>query len=344
MSAFQVCARCATRWPVGTRPAVWCSRCHGILLSPVSVQAPAAGQRNFKWVARRPRSKSPRARRPQQPQISRTPKYDEMPRWGLIDRPITTHLEREPRLQRWAGAASGLLLLVVALLVLAAFAELFRYGILLYNRTRLVSQTTLVLSDALVLFAEVASVCIGIAAAVASVCWLVDRRRSIFDRAGVRDPRSARGIFVGSLVPVLSLAMPGVFLTELVDVRGRADQGRLRVLVRIWWAAWVANWALVLAATLWRFRDSLQAQANGVLFSAFVALIAAVVAVLTLVLMRSVDGLRWRGGARAAPTRWVVAVPGATAGSSVSVVPRETNERATEASPAAEQPEKAAVS
>ncbi|WP_338887567.1 DUF4328 domain-containing protein [Rhodococcus sovatensis] len=267
-----------------------------------------------------------------------------MPRWGLIDRPITTHIEREPRLQRWAGAASGLLVLVVALLVLAAFAELFRYGILLYNRTRLVSQTTLVLSDAVVLFAEVASVCIGIAAAVASVCWLVDRRRSIFDRAGVRDPRRARGIFVGSLVPVLSLAMPGVFLTELVDVRGRADQGRLRVLVRIWWAAWVVNWVLVLAATLWRFRDSLQAQANGVLFSAFVALAAAVVAILTLVLVRSVDGLRWRGGARAAPTRWVVAVPGATAVSDVSAVPRETKEVATEASRAAEQPEKAAVS
>lgn len=242
-----------------------------------------------------------------------------MPRWGLIDRPIAAAQEREPRLQRWAGAAPGLLLLVGALLGLAVLSELFRYGILLYNRTRLVDRTMLVASDALVLFAEVASVVIGIAAAVASASWLVSRRRVMFERSGTRDPRSVRGIFVGSLVPVLSLVMPGVFLTELVDVRGRADQDRLRVLVRVWWGAWVANWALVLAASLWRLRDSLQAQADGVLFSAFVALVAAAVAFLTVYLMRRVDGLEWRGNQRKAPTRWVSAIPRTAA------VPRETS-------------------
>ncbi|OLT36789.1 hypothetical protein BJF84_08235 [Rhodococcus sp. CUA-806] len=33
------------------------------------------------------------------------------------------------------------------------------------------------------------------------------------------------------------------------------------------------------------------------------------VALLTIYLMRSVDELRWRGGRRPDPTRWVVAVP-----------------------------------
>lgn len=334
MSAFQVCARCATRWPVGTRPAVWCPRCHGILLSPVSSQAPATGQRNFKWVARRPKSKSARPPRPHRPRRTETPKYDEIPRWGLIDRPVTHAQEREPRLQRWASAAPGLLVLVGALLGVAAVAELFRYGILLHNRTRLVGQRTLVASDALVLFAEIASVVIGIAAAVASACWLVSRRRAMFERSGTRDPRSVRAIFVGSLVPVLSLVMPGVFLTELVDARGRTDRDRLRVLVRVWWAAWVVNWALVLVASLWRLRDSLQAQANGVLFSAILALVAASVAFLTIHLMRRIDGLGWRGIKRKAPTRWVAAIPRTAATPNAATVPRET-----EAPDAASQPD-----
>lgn len=308
MAAFQVCARCATRWPVGTRPAVWCPRCHGVLLSPVSTHAPAQGQRNFTWVARRPRTRSTRARSTHPPRRTETPRYDEMPRWGLVDRPALAVAEREPRVDRWAGAAAGLLTLTAALLILAVLAELLRYAILLHNRTRLIDPTLLVVSDALVLFAEIASVIIGIGAAVASVCWLITRRRIFFGRNGTRDPRRARTILVGCLVPVLSLVMPGVFLTELVDARGGSDRDRLLVVVRVWWAGWIVDWILVLAAVLWRLRDSLQAQADGVLLSAVVALVGAAVASTTIYLMRSVDGLRLRGGSRAAPTRWVVAV------------------------------------
>ncbi|SNT26824.1 DUF4328 domain-containing protein [Rhodococcoides kyotonense] len=305
MSAFQVCARCATRWPVGTAPAVWCPRCHGVLLSPVSAHAPAQGVRNFKWVARSPKSKRAASASPKR-RPSATPRYDEIPRWGLIDRPAPRPDEGASRLDRWGNAASGLLVLTGALLLLACVAELVRYGILLYNRTRLVSQTALVASDALVLFAETASIVIGIAAAVASACWLVKRRRDFFARAKSRDPRSTRSIFLGSLIPVVSLVMPGVYLTELVDVRGRSDRSALLRLVRIWWAAWVVNWLLVLGATLWRTRDSLQAQADSVLFSAVLALVAAAVAFLTLRLMRDVESRSFRGMDRPAPTRWVV--------------------------------------
>ena len=309
MSAFQVCARCATRWPVGTRPAVWCPRCHGVLLSPVSAQAPATGTRNFRWVAKKPRNKTSRPAGPSHPRRTATPKYDEIPRWGLIDQPVSNVQEREPRLRRWAGAAPGLLVLAASLLGLAAAAELFRYGILLYNRTRLVGQMTLVTSDALVLFAETASIVIGIAAAVGSACWLVDRRRIFFERAGTRDPRSSRTIFVGTLVPVLSLALPGVFLTELADAKAGVGKPRLVRDIRIWWGLWVLNWALVVAASLWRLRDSLQAQADGVLLSAIVALVGVLTALWTVHLLHSIDDLGWRGTHKPSPTRWVVSVP-----------------------------------
>ncbi|MGA9873702.1 MAG: DUF4328 domain-containing protein [Rhodococcus sp. (in: high G+C Gram-positive bacteria)] len=312
MSAFQVCARCATRWPVGTRPALWCPRCHGVLLSPVSAQAPAQGRRNFKWVARAPRTRTAASTRTVSPGKTPTPKYDEIPRWGLTDRPVGPREERETRLKRWASAAPGLLTLVGALLSLAVVAELVRYSVLLYNRTRLVGQTTVITSDALVFFAEIAAIVIGVAAAVASACWLVRARRAVYERAGSRDPRSARSILLGCLVPVLSLVMPGVYLTEVVNVRGGTDQHRLLVLVRIWWATWIANWLLIVAASLWRLRDSLQAQADGVLLAALVAFVGAALAVATIGVIRGVDGLRWRGTARPAPTRWVVATTRAT--------------------------------
>ncbi len=307
MSAFQVCARCSTRWPVGTRPAVWCPRCHGVLLSPVSIGAPAQGVRNFKWVARAPRKKSGKPRSSSKPRNSETPRYDEMPRWGLVDRPIPEPDDGESRIERWAVAAPGLLALTGSLLLLAAAAELLRYGILLYNRTRLVDSTTVIISDAFVSFAGLIAIVIGVSAAVASACWLVSRRHSVFERADMRDPRSIRELIIGSLVPGLSLVMPGVFLTELVAVRGGADRARLLVAVRIWWGLWVFDWALIGAAIWWRTRDSLQAQADGVLFYAFVSLVGACLAVWTIRVMRGVDDLRWRGTNRAAPKRWVVA-------------------------------------
>lgn len=309
MAAFQVCARCATRWPVGTRPAVWCPRCHGVLLSPVSAQAPARGRRNFKWVARKPKSKNPQRTPVRTARQVATPKYDQIPRWGLTDRRVDTADEPETRVERWSDAASGLLMLTAALLGVAVVAEGLRYAILLYNRTRLVSPSTLVISDALVLFSQVASIVIGVAAAVASGCWLVTRRRAVFERAGQRDPRSVRSLLIGCLVPVLSLVLPGVYLTELVERKNGPDRDRLLLLVRLWWAMWVVDWILMLLVSIWRTRDSLQARADGVLLAALLCLVAAGVALLTIYLMRSVDELRWRGGRRPDPTRWVVAVP-----------------------------------
>lgn len=307
MSAFQVCARCSTRWPVGTRPAVWCPRCHGVLLSPVSIGVPDRGVRNFKWVARAPRKKPVGPRAASKPRSAETPKYDEMPRWGLVDQPISEPDGEESRIERWAAAAPGMLTLTGILLLLAGAAELSRYGILLYNRTRLVNSATLIISDAFVSFAGLIAIVTGVSAAVASACWLCSRRHSVFERANLREPRSVRELLIGSLVPGLSLVMPGVFLTELVTVRGGSDRARLLVAVRIWWGLWVFDWALIAAAMWWRTRDSLQAQADGVLFYAFVSLVGACLAVWTIRVMRGVDNLRWRGSEQAAPKRWVVA-------------------------------------
>ncbi|MDV6232142.1 DUF4328 domain-containing protein [Rhodococcus cercidiphylli] len=308
--AFQVCARCSTRWAVGARPGTWCPRCHGVLLSPVSTRAPAQGTRNFRWVARPATSSTKAARRGRSATPTPTPHYASTPTWGLRDIPRDPEADRRVgRVERYAANAQNLVLVTAMLLALAAFAEVFRYGILLHNRVRLISPITLAVSDALVYFAQVGALVIGLAALITSSCWLIDQRRLAFTAAGSTDPRSVRPMLLLSMLPLVRIVMPGVYLTEVVRLRGGADADvhRELTLVRIWWAVWAASNALVIVQLLWNLRDSLQARADGVLLSAFVALVAAVSAVLTLAVMRRLEGRTLRGSAMSRPTRWVIA-------------------------------------
>ncbi len=308
--AFQVCARCSTRWAVGARPGTWCPRCHGVLLSPVSTRAPAHGARNFRWVARPAISSSRAEHRSRSVSPTPTPHYTSTPTWGLRDVPRDPEADRSiGRVERYAANAQNLVLVTAMLLALAAFAEVFRYGILLHNRVRLISPITLAVSDALVYFAQVGALLIGLAALITSSCWLIDRRRRTFAAAGSTDPRSVRTMLLMSMLPFVRIVMPGVYLTEVVRLRGGADADvhRELTLVRIWWALWAASNALVIVQLLWNLRDSLQARADGVLLSAFVALVAAVSAVSTLAVMRRLEGRTLRGSAVSRPTRWVIA-------------------------------------
>ncbi|MGV8872509.1 MAG: DUF4328 domain-containing protein [Rhodococcus sp. (in: high G+C Gram-positive bacteria)] len=313
--AFQVCARCSTRWTVGARPGMWCPRCHGVLLSPVSTQAPAQGRRNFRWVARPASSTSAasnsrlaRGKRTAAP--TPTPHYDSTPTWGLRDIPRDPMANRRVgRVEQYAANAQMLVTVTALLLALAASAEVFRYAILLYNRTRLVSPITLAVSDALVYFAQVGALIVGLFALIGSACWLIRQRRLAFAAVGATDPRSVRWMLLLSMLPLVRIVMPGVYLTEVARLRGdsEADVSRELSLVRIWWGVWAASNALVIVQLLWNLQGSLQARADGVLLSAVAAAVAAVSAVLTLAVMRRFEGRTLRGSALARPTRWVIA-------------------------------------
>jgi hypothetical protein len=256
--------------------------------------------RNFRWVARRPGATSLPAA-PRGVADDRTPTYRETPRWGLTDPRQADAPTLQTRTERLAEVAPTLLGSTAALFVLAAVAELLRYAVLLYNRTALVSPTLLAVSDALVFTMGVMAPMVAFAAASASVAWLLGARRAAWEAVGRDDPRSPAVVAFGCLVPVVNLVWPGVFLTELA-----AADDRIRSLVRVWWATWATSGVMLVVSLVWRSQDSLQARANGVLFAVLMNLVAAAVAVLTLMVMRRVDGLDL-GGRPRSRTRWVVA-------------------------------------
>ena len=299
----QPCARCGARWAVQTTPMHWCPRCRGVLLSPAPIDAPAE-RRNYRWVARRPdqRLRRPISTRPRR--SLETPRYQQVPRWGLLDPPVAPTTIAQRPLDRLTSRAEALLIATAAVFVVAACAELGRYLILLRNRTRLIPSWLLHLSDALVFASALLALALGLACALAMLGWLIETRRAAFAAAARRDPRSARVLALGCLIPVVNLLWPGVFLTEAVGLR--PDPRALRA-VRIWWLGWLLGAVCTVAALLWRTADTLQAKADGVLFTAFTDLVGAAVAILTLWVYRSMAGRDLFGRARIA-RRWVIAV------------------------------------
>ncbi|RDI48391.1 DUF4328 domain-containing protein [Nocardia mexicana] len=324
-TVVQPCARCGSRWAVQGRPMHWCPRCRGVLLSPAPVDAPAE-HRNYRWVARPP-GRHPRDGRSSRSARSApaTPRYSEMPRWGLRDEPPRPSTVARHSLSRLTDRLERLLVITAALFAVAGIAELGRYLILLVNRTRLIHPATLLVSDIAVYLTGVLALLFALAGALALVGWLVDARRDAYARDGRRDPRSLPMLLCGCLIPGVNLIWPGVFLMELVRRLG-GDSRAVRA-VRIWWCAWVCNGAMVIAALCWRTADSLQAQADGVMFTVWTDLVAAAVAVLSLWVVRLIQGRDLRGRVRM-PKRWLAAVgPAAPVIEPVHPV-AESNERA----------------
>lgn len=104
---------------------------------------------------------------------------------------------------------------------------------------------------------------------------------------------------LGVLLVALALAGPVVIELEhaaLGDVGNGPGRPRPSWLVLAWWAAWVGNGVLVALTAIWRSRDGLQQQADAVVLTAITDIAAAVLAVLTALVIRKVMALlapRW---------------------------------------------------
>lgn len=326
MPPYQICVRCEHRWPITGQPRQWCPGCRGLLLAPVDTQRPMPpSRRNFRWVATAP----PGTAAPHRNKAARpgpTPRYDETPRWGLRDRRTIANVDEPDRAQRLAELAPTLLVATAVLFTLAALAETARYGLLLFNRTRLVDPITLALSDAAVGSTQVLAPLVALAAVVASSLRLIRVRERVYATRGTSDPRPPALIVLACATPLVNLAFPGVFLTEIAGGRPRLTRA-----IRTWWVLWIVSAVMAVVTLLWRQRDTVQARADGVVLTAATAAVAAIVAVATLHVLRLFDDTDLRG--RPLRYRQLTVASGPAHSPIAPITPAESTEPAVRAGP-----------
>lgn len=232
------------------------------------------------------------------------PAYSSPPKWGFPalawrwpttipgtsqDQPVTVD-----RVRAVAGHASAMMWALACLAVVTAGGEIWRYVLLLQSRTGALSSRLVGASDAVVTIAGTLTLAFSVLAAVVAVWWLYLARHAAAELAEQRIGRPDWQVLVYLLVPGVNLAMAGVVLTELehqVLHRPATERPRPTKPVVIWWATWIGAGILFALTVLWRFRDSVQSHADGILLSALTDLAAAAVAVLTALMIRRLSTL-----------------------------------------------------
>ncbi|HEX2131903.1 MAG TPA: DUF4328 domain-containing protein [Actinophytocola sp.] len=258
-----------------------------------------------RWVASVPggvRRRPPRRRLP----YLGPPSYRGTPRWGFpalawrwpTTVPGTGPAGAEPvtvdRVRTVGGHAAAMMWTVAALTLLAAGGEVWRYVLLVRSRQGALSDRLVGTSDAVVTVAAVLALAFAVLTAVVTVWWLVLARRAAADAAGQGLPRPTWQVLLYLAIPGVNLAMAGVILAELEHQVMHRPPGRRPRPTRattVWWAAWVLSGLLFATTVAWRFRDGVQAQADGVLLTAATDLAAVAVAVLTALTIRRLSTL-----------------------------------------------------
>ncbi|PJE22724.1 DUF4328 domain-containing protein [Mycobacterium paragordonae] len=291
---IQVCSQCGTRWNVRERQRSWCPRCRGALMAPLadtppgdprwSAQAgpqPPAAQRTpprlppgFRWIAVRPGAAPPmrRMRRPLGP----TPRYQVIPRWGLVDR-VDPAAIASPDAAVKAGPSPEIVrvLMFATQLVLAGAALVYavRYGLLIYNRNSLLNSLIALAADWLGIAASVAVMAVLLGCFIVLVKWLIARRAAAFSYHGLPEHRSTRRLWAGCLLPFANLVMAPVYVIELALVEDHYE--RVRKPIYLWWFAWVVSYVVSLFAIATSLAGDAQGIANNTVMVVFAYLVAA---------------------------------------------------------------------
>ncbi|MEE6178149.1 DUF4328 domain-containing protein [Mycobacterium sp. 050134] len=300
---IQVCSQCGTRWNVRERRREWCPRCRGALMAPLADAPPAdprwgtyggpppatparppgssAWQRatprlppGYRWIAVRPGAApaTRRLRRDRGP----TPRYAVMPRWGLSDRAelAPAPAEKPARTGPWTAVVRASLFAGVLVLGLTALVYVVRYVLLVINRNILLNSLLAIAVDWLGVVASLASIGVAVTCWLLLVRWLIARRTAAFAHYGIPEPRSARALWVGCLVPLVNLLWAPVYIIELAEIEDHYV--RLRRPILQWWIAWILSYLASTFAIATSFATDAQAIANNTVLMVFAYLLAAI--------------------------------------------------------------------
>jgi hypothetical protein len=259
-------------------------------------QPPSFSRPRAEWVATPPGGVRLRRRRRPPRRYTGPPSYPAVPRWGFpplawrwpLALPDAAKVAPVQRLCVLGATAVSTLWTTAIIAALAAFAEVWRYVLLVRSRGETLPGTTLAISDALVAIAGVLTWLLGLGCGVVVVLWALRARSVAGDRVGMRLARPDWQVIAGVLVPVVNLFVPGSVLAELEhtvlvaeSVRERGVRPTPSRLVLAWWAAWAVSLLLGWLAFGWSFLHSVQAMADGVVLHVCSDAAVAVLAVVT---------------------------------------------------------------
>ncbi|MHA6797834.1 DUF4328 domain-containing protein [Bounagaea algeriensis] len=254
-----------------------------------------------RWVATPPGGTPSRPVRRAPRRYTGPPAYAAPPRWGFPRVawrrpravPADSHADAGVRMAAITRPTALWLWCTAVVALLAAGAELWRYVLLLMSRSGTLSWWAVAASDALVVLSGTLLPLTAVIGAGHALVWLVRARAAAAGRAGVRNARSDWAVVLGTLVPGWNLLVPGAALAELEHTAliGTGDRRSCArpapsPLVRVWWVCWVVSLVLGWTGFAWAFRDGVQAQADGVVLHAWIAAVAAAVAVLSARVVR----------------------------------------------------------
>ncbi len=243
------------------------------------------------------------------------------PRWSFPpvvwkdapDPPAPPRRDPAPALRRagWSAAVTA----VVA--GCAAGAEIWRFILLLQGRTLVLSGAAVRASDVLVAATGLAVVVAALTTVVFAVPAVVRAHEAAARRIGRAPSRPPAAVAARLLVPLWNVYGAGQIAMEIDRMlqegadQERNPQSRPRHrqsrLTTAWWCGWIVSAVLVLVTLARGLGGSLQAIADTVQLHIAVDLAAAVVAVLTALLLRRFAGLF--DGRRDRLAGWVVQPP-----------------------------------
>lgn len=257
-----------------------------------------------RWVASPPPGALPQRRKPVAERYSGPPSYPVPPRWGFPNlvwrRPTAVpgtasgEVTAGERLRVITRSLLPVLWTFAALAVIASAAEIWRYVLLVQSRDSALSTSVVSVSDTFVITAGLLTTILSLLPAGLTVWWLLVARHAAADVSGEAPPRRQRHVLAFVLVPVVNLIMVLPVVAELEHAvlrRTRETRPKPSRLVLVWWGVWALNWVLLALVIVWRFRDGVQALADGVVLVALTDLTAAGLAVVTALLVKRMSGL-----------------------------------------------------
>jgi hypothetical protein len=232
------------------------------------------------------------------------PSYASPPRWGFPalawrwPTSVPGTRDRAPaspeRVRVLAGYTTAVLWILAAAAIFAAGGEVWRYVLLIRSRTGALPKALVDTSDALVVTGAILSITLGLIAVALTLWWLMIARRVAGEFSAHEPARPDWQLLVCLIIPGANLVLPGAVLAELEHAvlhRPVYTRPRPTRLILWWWAAWILCCLLWTVTLLWRLRDGVQAHADGVVLTAVTYLAAAVVAVLTMRVVRRLSTL-----------------------------------------------------